>query len=122
MTANRISKTSRKVKRGRRLLWAASVIVALQVTTSYSIKSPCASPDPNSASRRINLLCYNSRRIIETTQSRQERPMTTYVDILREENAPVIGIDELGIVQHVNASFEREYGWTKTDLAGQSIT
>lgn len=43
-------------------------------------------------------------------------------DILKEEKIPSVAIDEQGIFFHVNAAFEKAYGWSSDDLLGKVIT
>ncbi|MDQ3076905.1 MAG: PAS domain S-box protein [bacterium] len=46
----------------------------------------------------------------------------TVNELLKEKKHPVVAIDEKGIFFFVNDAFEKEYGWTNTDLQGQVIT
>lgn len=46
----------------------------------------------------------------------------TVLQILENQEVPVVAIDEQGIFTYVNDVFEKTYGWKKADLIGNIIT
>lgn len=46
----------------------------------------------------------------------------TFQQLLKEEQMPVVAIDHNSFFKHVNDAFEKQYGWSKADLIGKSIT
>lgn len=47
--------------------------------------------------------------------------MPTFQELLQERAAPVIAMDQEGLVIFLNESFEKEYGWRKGDLLGRQL-
>lgn len=47
--------------------------------------------------------------------------MKTIDDLLQENNIPVVVLDDQGRITFINEVFEREYGWKKDELLGQSV-
>ncbi len=43
-------------------------------------------------------------------------------EMLLLEDVPVVQINQEGIFIFINKAFTKEYGWTKDDLLGQSVT
>lgn len=42
--------------------------------------------------------------------------------ILGQDELPAIGADADGKITFINACFEREYGWARTDIVGKPLT
>ena len=48
--------------------------------------------------------------------------MSTFEDIVRDRENPVIQVDHLGTIQSVNEPFTRVFGWTARELEGEPLT
>ncbi len=47
---------------------------------------------------------------------------TSVKEMLALDDVPVVQINQEGIFIFINSAFTAEYGWTKEDLMGQSVT
>jgi PAS domain S-box-containing protein len=48
--------------------------------------------------------------------------MRTIEDLKRVTEVPVVIANQLGTIQFLNPSFQREFGWREIDLVGRSLT
>lgn len=46
----------------------------------------------------------------------------TVEEMLSMNNVPVVAIDQESIFTFVNKAFQKEYGWTESDLLGKPVT
>lgn len=46
----------------------------------------------------------------------------TYTDLIKEEQLPIVAIDQNSFFIRINKQFEHEYGWSEAELLGKSIT
>jgi len=48
--------------------------------------------------------------------------MSKFHEIVSDKEAPVVTVDEDGLIQDINTAFEDAYGWTRENLIGKMLT